>query len=66
VSIARGVVTRLFDPPTAWDPRPWFLSFQDDTVARLRFHARDLAYEWILKWPWDQWRGQRRSPDSVR
>lgn len=69
VQIVQSVRTRLFDPvlPGAgnWDPRPWFLSFQDDAWGRLRFHARDLIYEWFLKWPWDEWLGRRRHPGAV-
>lgn len=69
VDVAGGVPARLF-PPTAaaageWDPRPWFLSFQDRPIDRLRFHARDLLYEWFLKWPWDDWLGRRRGPRTV-
>jgi hypothetical protein len=60
--IAGSVVPRLFNPPVAWDPRPWFLAFQDDARGRLRFETRTLIYEWFLKWPWDEWLGRRRLP----
>jgi hypothetical protein len=61
-AIAESVPRRLFDPPAVWDPRPWFVSFQDDARGRLRFEARTLIYEWFLKWPWDEWLGRRRLP----
>jgi hypothetical protein len=65
VAIGGSVKARLFDPDSVmdgkWDPRPWLLSFQDDRWGRARFHARDLVYEWFLKWPWDEWLGRRPS-----
>ena len=62
VAIAESVPPRLFNPPAVWDPRPWFLAFQDDARGRLRFETRTLIYEWFLKWPWDEWLGRRRMP----
>lgn len=63
VDIARGVASRLFSAtPHSTEPGhrgPWFLAFQERPTDRLRFHVRTLAYEWLLKWPWDAWLGRR-------
>ena len=59
---------RLFDLDWRnrdWDPWPWFLSFQASPRDRMRFRVRSLIYEWLLKWPWDDWLG-RRPPQDAR
>jgi hypothetical protein len=64
VALANSVPKRLFDPTVVavdWDPRPWFMSFLPNSRDRIRFHARDLMYEWFLKWPWDDWLRRRGS-----
>lgn len=62
MTIVQGVVARMFDAAdqsAGWDPRPWQLSFMDGPRRRFGFLARDLVYEWFLKWPWDAWLGRR-------
>ncbi len=63
VDLARDIASRLFaarpTTPTAFDPAQWQLSFQDGRSGRIRFRARRLCYEWVLKWPWDEWLGRR-------
>jgi hypothetical protein len=63
-AIVETVSGRLCDP--AWTPPSdighrdaWFLPFHERRIDRLRFHARALCYEWVLKWPWDEWLGRR-------
>ena len=63
--LTRQIIDRLFDEEAQsrpWDPQPWFLSFQSGPRDRARFHLRRLTYEWVLKWPWDEWLGRRRPP----
>src|SRR5262245_54879147 len=60
-------LARLFDADAHardWDPRPWFLSFQASPRDRMRFRVRTLIYEWLLKWPWDDWLGRRLPQDA--
>ncbi|HYU79932.1 MAG TPA: nucleotidyltransferase family protein [Vicinamibacterales bacterium] len=69
VALANGVPPRLFDPSIValdWDPRPWFMGFLQGSRDRIRFHARDLTYEWFLKWPWDEWLRRRASRSEDR
>lgn len=68
VAVANGVAKRLFEPPAApgeWDPRPWSRSFLDGRWDGARFHARDLLYEWFLKWPWDEWLRRRGASNQA-
>lgn len=72
MAIVESTVGRLFDP--AWTAPAemgirdrWFLPFYERPIDRLRFHARALTYEWVLKWPWDEWLGRRyHSRDGSR
>jgi hypothetical protein len=70
--IAEDVIARLFEPASTVRAEmgmrdPWFLPFHERRVDRLRFHARALIYEWLLKWPWDAWLGRRnQSRDASR
>jgi hypothetical protein len=64
VDMTTSLATRLFDPPFApgeWDPRTWSISFLDRDRDKVWFHARNLTYEWFLKWPWDEWLRRRRA-----
>jgi hypothetical protein len=68
-AIATMVIGKLCDP--AWTPPTdvghrdaWFLPFHERPIDRMRFHARALCYEWVLKWPWDEWLGRRHSHDG--
>jgi hypothetical protein len=68
VGIAERAAALLFDRPAAreWDPEPWHVAFLDGPRDRIRFHARRLAYEWFLKWPWDEWLGRRRGAGAPK
>jgi putative nucleotidyltransferase-like protein len=60
-------LARLFDVEAqsrAWDPWPWFLAFQASPLDKMRFRVRTLIYEWLLKWPWDDWLGRRLRQDG--
>jgi hypothetical protein len=70
-AIVDGIVGRLFDPawaaPAEMGVRDrWFLPFHERRIDRMRFHARALSYEWVLKWPWDEWLGRYHSRDGSR
>lgn len=71
-AIVESAAGRMFDPrltgPSDMGIRDqWFLPFHERSIDRLRFHSRALAYEWVLKWPWDEWLGRRHhSRDGSR
>jgi hypothetical protein len=71
IAIVDGIVTRLNDatwiaPVDMGHRDPWFLPFHEHRIDRWRFHARALAYEWALKWPWDVWLDRYHSRDASR
>lgn len=71
MTIVDGVVTRLNDatwiaPVDMGHRDPWFVPFHEHRADRWRFHARALAYEWALKWPWDLWLDRYHSRDASR
>ncbi len=60
MEIARAAAARMFDVNAAsveWN-RPWLMSFVEGSGRKLGFRARDLIYEWFLKWPWEAWLGR--------
>ena len=63
VAVARGAAGRLFANPwhatVEWGERDWGPSFQEGAVRLVGYHTRKLTYEWILKWPWDEWLNRR-------
>lgn len=63
VAVARGATDRLFANPwhatVEWGERDWGPSFQEGTLRLIGYHTRKLTYEWMLKWPWDEWLNRR-------
>lgn len=64
VAVARGAAARLFANPwratVEWGERDWGPSFQEGVFRLIGYHTRKLTYEWMLKWPWDEWLNRRR------
>jgi hypothetical protein len=63
IAVARGAAARLFANPwhatVEWGARDWGPSFQEGPFRLVGYHTRKLTYEWILKWPWDEWLNRR-------